>query len=97
MDPVYSYATETTILALVEKGTMLPLPESCISPKARVSMNFCGADSWRMMKPTRKALMQALNYAMAFSPALLSSSLDPQEYMDAVMMPSKMRSVSHGV
>ncbi|MDF7826007.1 hypothetical protein P4B35_18395 [Pontiellaceae bacterium B12227] len=91
------FSKETTIIGILPKGVdSLPLPEEVLSAKAREDMPFCGASSWSIMKPTTKHLRYALGYAMRYPVGLLSEKLNPQEYIDCLLMQSGYRVAYHG-
>lgn len=99
------FSTDTTIIGLVKKvrgkqvsikDVGLPLPENCVSRKAREGMAFCGADGWRIMKAEPKSIHRAIGYAMGCSPGLLSDKLYLDEYEESMDMQASYRAVSHG-
>ena len=93
----FSFNLSTTIIGIMEKDTQLPLPENCISNEVRSRAVFhgAGAGTWIVGKATKKMLARALGAAMGFSPALLSTRLNREDYAFVINLQAHLRAVGH--
>jgi hypothetical protein len=96
-DKEWVFSRDTTIIGILPKGAgTLPHPEDLVSQNAREVMGFCGDANWRIYTPSTKNLRYAVGYAMRFSPGLLSSNIDPDQYAECINMQANYRVAPHG-